>query len=94
MSRVITSVREVWQEWENGLLGGPAVKWLEDTFGARWRRTAAERKHFSRRKKIINYIMKIAEERGISGSEAANELDELREQNGLTLNSLLTKFDA
>lgn len=76
------------------MLGGPAIKWLEESFGARWRRTAAERKHFSRRKKIITAIMKIAEERGVSAREAADELEEFREEEGLTLNTLLTKLAA
>ena len=58
LSRTISTVRELWQEWDQGLPGGqPAVRILESRFGAKWRREGAERKFFSRRLRIIKFIL-------------------------------------
>jgi hypothetical protein len=39
MSRTISRVPDLWREWSVGLGSGPAVKKLEQTYGARWRIT-------------------------------------------------------
>ncbi|KAG2855641.1 hypothetical protein PC119_g12505 [Phytophthora cactorum] len=60
MSRIIVSVRELWNEWEHGLSGGRPVKELEEQHGARWC-TNGERRFFNRRRKIIDLVTTTAD---------------------------------
>ncbi|KAI5791863.1 transcriptional activator of glycolytic enzymes-domain-containing protein, partial [Geopyxis carbonaria] len=56
LSRSVTSVPQLWQEWQSGLDGQPSVRSLEDTHGPRWRTSQADRKFYSRRKVVIDKI--------------------------------------
>jgi hypothetical protein len=86
----------LWQEWDQGLPGGqPAVRILESRFGAKWRREGAERKFFSRRLRIINFILGRFEElrsqprqEGLTIEEVVSNLSERCEREGLSLNQL------
>jgi hypothetical protein len=94
MSRHITSVRELWQEWETGLPGQPAIRDLETRYGAKWRADGHERKFFQRRMRIISYIQQAA---GTSDNEAGvaeivASMDERRAREGLSLNKLSEKL--
>jgi hypothetical protein len=56
LSRTIKTVRELWNEWYEGLDGQPPIQTLEAQYGARWRPDPKERVMFRRRKVIIDEI--------------------------------------
>lgn len=93
MSRQLITVKELWEEWENGLLGQPSISSLEVRFGSKWRNTAAEKKFFQRRKKIIDYIHMKSIADGVTHDMVIAELDAFRERNKLSLHSLHTKLN-
>ncbi|EED21184.1 hypothetical protein TSTA_084150 [Talaromyces stipitatus ATCC 10500] len=57
LSRTITTVRELWEEWFVGLNGHPSVQSLESEYGTSWRSEPKERVMFGRRKLIIDEIL-------------------------------------
>jgi len=71
------TVNEVWREWNEGILGGPAVKDLELKWGSRWRPLPKERVAFCRRKVIIDDILK-QQQHGESVSDAVTALELVR----------------
>ncbi|KAK9456477.1 transcriptional activator of glycolytic enzymes-domain-containing protein [Dipodascopsis uninucleata] len=84
MSRDISTVPDLWEEWEHGLNGGPIVRELEEKYGTRWRQNSAERKFFCLRKVIIDYIMKLCQQDGVSIEEAVGRVEEMRKVNQFT----------
>lgn len=58
MSRSLSTVAGLWQEWKTGLNSSPSVESLEARYGPKWRTSQAERKFYSRRKVIIEEITK------------------------------------
>lgn len=62
MSRVVSSLMDLWTEWHVGLGSNPSVKSLEQTYGAKWRKEPKETKYFHRRKKIVDAIKAYMEE--------------------------------
>jgi hypothetical protein len=96
LSRTISTVRELWQEWDQGLPGGqPAVRVLESRFGAKWRREAAERKFFSRRLRVVKFILRRYEDlgsqpgqEGLTIEDVVSNLSDHCEREGITLNQL------
>lgn len=77
MSRSLSTVAGLWQEWKSGLNSSPSVESLEARYGPKWRTSQAERKFYSRRKVIIEEITKrIAA--GIEGWRAVEEVEEVR----------------
>lgn len=75
LSRKLTSVEEVRQEYATGLIGKPSVKLLEETFGARWRTQEKETRFFSRRKQFYDEMKQRPKELLISQAEAATILE-------------------
>ena len=71
------TVNEVWREWNEGILGGPAVKDLELKWGSKWRPLLKERVAFCCRKVIIDDILK-QQQRGQSDSDAITTLELVR----------------
>ncbi|KAK7205815.1 transcriptional activator of glycolytic enzymes-domain-containing protein [Myxozyma melibiosi] len=92
MSRDVTTVPELWQEWTIGLNGGPKVRELEEKFGTRWRSSSAERKFFCLRKVILDYIHRIGEMQGISLEEAVLQVEAIRKQHGFNSLQRLSDF--
>ncbi|KAK9369575.1 transcriptional activator of glycolytic enzymes-domain-containing protein [Lipomyces kononenkoae] len=84
MSREVSTVPDLWEEWDSGLNGGPVVRELEEKYGTRWRQNSAERKFFCLRKVIIDYIMRICSREGISIEESVNRVEEIRKANQFT----------
>ncbi|KAJ8099318.1 transcriptional activator of glycolytic enzymes-domain-containing protein [Lipomyces tetrasporus] len=84
MSRDVSTVPDLWEEWDRGLNGGPIVRELEEKYGTRWRQNSAERKFFCLRKVIIDYVMRICGREGISIEEAVNRVEEIRKVNQFT----------
>ncbi|KAK9380523.1 transcriptional activator of glycolytic enzymes-domain-containing protein [Kockiozyma suomiensis] len=92
MSREVTTVPELWQEWMHGLNGGPKVRELEEKYGTRWRSSSAERKFFCLRKVILDYIHRIGEIQGISREDAVLQVEAIRKQHGYTSLQRLSEF--
>ena len=88
LARVFT-VKDAWQEWQEGLAGQPALRELEARWGSRWRPGNAVRIAFSRRKVIWDEILACTA-RGKSVDEAVAELELLRASR--SLNSLVKEL--
>lgn len=71
------TVQDVWKQWVEGFAGQPAVRGLEERWGARWRPGNAIRVEFCRRKIIWDAILSRMA-RGKSEEEAVAELEALR----------------
>ncbi|KAH0604662.1 uncharacterized protein H6S33_006330 [Morchella sextelata] len=78
MSRSLSTVAGLWQEWKQGLGTEPSVESLEARYGPKWRTSQAERKFYSRRKVIIEEITK----RISTGMEAWRAVEEVEEVRG------------
>ena len=60
-----SSVRDIWEEWENGLDGGISVQKLNEEWGTRWKRnTQGLKTEASRRKHVINLVIALAQKPG------------------------------
>jgi hypothetical protein len=88
MIRSLKTVNQVWQEWSVGIHGGPAVRDLEQQHGSSWRNSAAEKRFFFRRMRIINRVVAIAKQQGIIHEQAVCVLEAQRTEQHLTLNAL------
>jgi hypothetical protein len=76
------TIKDIWKEWNGGFAGRPAVRELEEKWGARWRPGNTIRIQFCRRKVIWDEIQaRIA--RGKSEDEAIAELELLRGGRGM-----------
>ena len=71
------TVSEVWREWNEGILGGPAIKDLELKWGSKWRPLPMERVAFCCRKVVVDDLLK-QQQRGQSVSDAITALELLR----------------
>ncbi|SCV01158.1 LAMI_0G09714g1_1 [Lachancea mirantina] len=68
------NVRAIWQEYINGLDGNPPVKYLEETYGNKWR-LKKNVKTFARRKRLYKFI-----QNGIKKGRSAEEMIDLLEK--------------
>ena len=84
LMRNLTTVPQVWQEYQYGLNGNPSFKSILQNHGKTWLQSASEAKYYNRRKKIYRYIMK-AFANGKSEEDAVNELEDFRKSNNMTL---------
>ena len=92
LSRTITTVVQVWKEWDTGLTSNTeAVSRLEAVLGNSWRKDQKERKIFSLRKVIIDSILQVSETRNRTGLQVATMFEVRRDQLGKSL-SALTKI--
>jgi hypothetical protein len=90
LSSSLTTVVDVYNEWFIGIPPKPSVASLDQAYGTKWRYKGskgdpddkklaqAQRKAYSRRKKIIDGITKYASEQGIEIIEAARLLEQHR----------------
>lgn len=89
LSRSIVTVNELWNEWSEGLDGGPAIYRLEDKWGSRWRNaTSTESSFFSRRNVIWNFIKEQAIQRLQLPQNIASCMESVRLSCGLSLQGL------
>ncbi|TGZ78279.1 hypothetical protein EX30DRAFT_162262 [Ascodesmis nigricans] len=82
LSRAISTVQELWTEWEHGLKGSPSVKSLEAKYGPAWRKSQAERKFYSRRKVIIDEVKKLIDQ-GYPYHQAVEKVESYRDGRSL-----------
>jgi len=76
------TVGEVWREWDQGILGMPAVRELEERWGSRWRPSQKERTAFCRRKVVVDEVMRLKAQ-GKSVDDAITTLELLRNERSL-----------
>lgn len=67
MHRGKTTVEALYQEWHEGCQGWQSVKYMDEKYGAKWRRTDGEKQFYRRRKAIVNTIDDVAKGREIHG---------------------------
>ena len=65
---------DVWREWDSGILGGPALRDLEATWGDKWRRSGAERTAWCRRKTLVDELVRRVNS-GLTPAEAIADLE-------------------
>ncbi|OWZ15572.1 hypothetical protein PHMEG_00010762 [Phytophthora megakarya] len=56
MSRGVSTVKELWTEWHDGIANQPSIQHLENTYGTKWRQSSKEAKFYSRTLCVINYV--------------------------------------
>ena len=71
MSRSTHTIKEIWNEYQNGICGAPSIRFLNITYGNKWRATNTESKHYSRRLPIYRAISLLVDE-GLSEIDAVN----------------------
>ena len=87
LSRTVKTVPDLWQEWTEGIDGGPAVSQLETAYGTSWRR-AEDRMFFSRRRNIVSAVEDMVRKGGSSPVVAVAKLESVRQQKNWALNAL------
>ena len=85
--RNLTTVKEVWQEYKDGLYGNPRIESLVFQFGTSWIKGTSDRQYYYKRKLIYDYINNAAQ-RGQSETETINELESLMKRLNWTLPAL------
>lgn len=68
------NVKTIWQEYVEGIDGNPPVKFLEETYGNKWR-LSRNVKTFARRKRLYKFIL-----RGINKGRSADDMVEILEK--------------
>lgn len=85
MSRSLSSVSDIWKEYDVGLNGRSSIKELNRNYGARWRNSERDRSFYRSAKIYYTAIEDLASTLGISPFNAANRLETFRNQQHLTL---------
>ena len=67
-----------------GWCGGPAVKELEERWGAEWRKGETERRFFSNRRVVLDEVKRVAAEQRVSEIEAVEIVERDRLSIGLS----------
>jgi hypothetical protein len=88
LARAFT-VKDVWREWQEGLVGPPAIRELEEKWGSRWRPSNVVHMQFCCWKVIWDEVL-ARTARSKSADEAVAELEHLRA--GCSLNQLVDEL--
>ena len=75
--KTLLNVRDVWNEWNTGIAGGPAVSHLEERWQSRWRPSAKARTAFCRRKVVWDAVY-ARMRRGLTEEQAVADLEAWR----------------
>lgn len=78
MSRGVTTITEAWREYKDGLYGGPSIEFLEKNYNNQWRKSAKERKFFSRRNVLYKKVLDMKNTNHITEDEAVKVLETTR----------------
>jgi len=88
------SVPEVLIEWEVGFNGRPSVVSMDRQWKTKWRTGTKNQKQYSRRKKIIDMVVKYATRKRISKETAAEMIEEKRITQKMSLLQLADKWQS
>ncbi|KAG2215396.1 hypothetical protein INT45_009470 [Circinella minor] len=92
LNRKFCTVTDVWREYDHGVAGNPSVRSLEDKYKTKWRKNSTESRFFSRRKIIYEEVKRIANDRHISFSDAAQVLEDTRRDLKISIDKLTKKI--
>lgn len=92
MKRDHQTITQVWEEWDQGINGGPAIKNLEKDYQNKWRTKGADRQFFSVRKRLIDYIITTAEEEGKPVTAVVDEVEAKRDNEALSITGYIKKY--
>ncbi|KAK4700175.1 hypothetical protein P7C70_g6078, partial [Phenoliferia sp. Uapishka_3] len=76
MSRTISSVTDLWREYDQGIGGRPAVRDVYEIKGHKWSSNDSERKHYQRRMTIVEKVKQLALQHTVREVDVAERLDE------------------
>lgn len=71
----LRTFQRVWEEYAEGLDGGPAIRALEEAWGSAWRRSSSNQWNFRNRSKVYDLIREKAADWHVSCAEAAERID-------------------
>ena len=95
MSRVVKTVRALWQEWTVGLGGSPSVAALDLKWGSRWRAGRQnELQWYSLRLEVIKEIKRVAQAQRVSEEAAMWQVNLQQEQMQCSLDQLCKRLRA
>lgn len=78
MNKTIKTVTDVWQEWHIGIGNQSSIIAMDRQYGASWRKSAAKKKFYQRRKILIQAIYRIMDTTKKSEADAVTELENKR----------------
>lgn len=87
MDRNISTVTDLWAEYDVGRRGQPSIR-SREAEGTEWRKDPAESKFYRVRMTIVREIERRAGEDAVPRHVAAEELERIRIASGQRLNSL------
>ncbi len=92
MSRGVTTITEAWREYKDGLYGGPSIEFLEKNYNNQWRKSAKERKFFSRRNVLYKKVLDMKNTNHITEDEAVKVLETTRIHMNVSLDCFQKKI--
>ena len=92
LNRKFCTVTDIWHEYDHGVAGNPSVRSLEEKYKTKWRKNSTESRFFSRRKIIYEEVKRIANDRHISFSDAAQALEDTRRDLKISIDKLTKKI--
>lgn len=87
MSRTITTVSDLWREYEEGIGGRPSVRSVYEAKKYKFS-DDSERRHYQRRLIIINGVKMLAEREAVPERAIARMLDGVMSKEKMSLNKL------
>jgi len=88
MSRILTTVQELWTEYEYGLDSHMSIKQMDSELQNKWRQNDKDRMHYNRRKLIWSKVQDMINQHGLSESGAVERLEAYRKSKKLSLEKL------
>lgn len=85
MSRTVSSVGGLFEEWTSGIHGNPSIMYLEETMGTKWRASSKDKMFFIRRRKVITLLEEYSSRKGVPIEDAVTILENFRKENSKTL---------
>lgn len=94
MNRNLVKVTDIWREYSVGLSGGPAIEYLENNYGTKWRKDRTESKFYNTRSVLYKEIQKVCERDCISAEEAAEKLERRRVELKVSIDKVIKLIKA
>jgi hypothetical protein len=84
-NRGLTTVTAAYKEYTDGLDGKPSVKAMNTKYKARWRSSAPDRTHWSRRKVLYSIVESLSAASDNSPVVAARDLDRMKDMHSKSI---------
>ncbi|RLN80271.1 hypothetical protein BBJ28_00022176 [Nothophytophthora sp. Chile5] len=75
LAKGLSSITDVWKEYDEGLEGGPPVREMERVHGRHWRADDTQGRYFRKRKQVYDAVKRVAAAKSILASVAAENLE-------------------